>query len=507
MPDYTIEDIDSSNIKVRCERHLAKELSDFFTFKVPGREFMPAYRAKRWDGQIKLYNLYSQRIYAGLEAYILKFCQERNYTVELPKRNSPPAFSETHLESLLSGLNISIGGKSIDPHKHQKEAILHGMNTNRCLLLSPTGSGKSLIIYTLLRHYLNLIPKEQKVLIIVPTIGLVSQMFSDICDYAGKDKRWNPREQTHLMYAGKEKNTKKRVVISTWQSLHKLPPEYFQQFGAVFGDEAHLFKSKSLSSIMTKLTRCPYRIATTGTLDGMLTHKLVIEGLFGPAKKIITTKKLMEKKLLTNLTIDCLLLKYSGSDRQRIRRTPYQDEIEWLITDERRNKFICDLAVKTKGNTLILFQFVEKHGKVLNEMLKDCGKPVFYIHGGTDVEQREEARKVAETIDNGIILASYGTFSTGVNIKRLNNIVFSSPSKSRVRVLQSIGRQLRKSVHKSTARLYDICDDLSWKKYQNHTLRHFIERKKIYDAEKFDYSVISIPLQGERNEQNPLQDS
>ena len=117
---------------------------------------------KEMDGQIKLYNLYSQRIYAGLEAYILKFCEDRNYTVELPKRNSPPAFSETHLESLLSSLNISIGGKSIDPHKHQKEAILHGMNTNRCLLLSPTGSGKSLIIYTLLRHYLNLIPKEQK---------------------------------------------------------------------------------------------------------------------------------------------------------------------------------------------------------------------------------------------------------------------------------------------------------------------------------------------------------
>jgi superfamily II DNA or RNA helicase len=133
-------------------------------------------------------------------------------------------------------------------------------------------------------------------------------------------------------------------------------------------------------------------------------------------------------------------------------------------------------------------------------MLRDCGKPVFFIHGGTDVDQRENARKISETIDNGIIIASYGTFSTGVNIRRLNNIVFSSPSKSRVRVLQSIGRQLRKSIHKSTARLYDIVDDLSWKKYQNHTLRHFFERRKIYDAEKFNYKVISIPLQGESNE-------
>ena len=140
-------------------------------------------------------------------------------------------------------------------------------------------------------------------------------------------------------------------------------------------------------------------------------------------------------------------------------------------------------------------------------MLKDSKKPVHFIYGGTDVEQREAVRKLDEETDDSIIIASYGTFSTGVNIKRLNNIVFASPSKSRVRVLQSIGRQLRKSIHKSTARLYDIVDDLSWKKYENHTLRHFYERKKIYDAEGIDYKIVKIPLTGERNEQNPLQGS
>jgi superfamily II DNA or RNA helicase len=132
-------------------------------------------------------------------------------------------------------------------------------------------------------------------------------------------------------------------------------------------------------------------------------------------------------------------------------------------------------------------------------MLKNCGKPVHFVYGGTDAEQREEVRGLVEKSDDSIIVASYGTFSTGVNIRRLNNIVFASPSKSRVRVLQSIGRQLRKSSHKSTARLYDICDDLSWKKYENHTLRHFYDRKKIYDAEGFTYKIIKIPLQGERN--------
>ena len=140
------------------------------------------------------------------------------------------------------------------------------------------------------------------------------------------------------------------------------------------------------------------------------------------------------------------MLSYTGTDRQFMRRTRYADEIEWIVTDGRRNKFICDLAETTKGNTLVLFQFVEKHGKVLHEMLKDSKKPVHFIYGGTDVEQREAVRKLVEKTDDSIIIASYGTFSTGVNIKRLNNIVFASPSKSRVRVLQSIGRQLRKSV-------------------------------------------------------------
>ena len=185
MPDYVIEELDSCNIKVKCERHHAKELSDFFTFKVPGHKFMPSYRAKKWDGQIKLYNMYSQKIYAGLESYIVKFCKERGYTIEPPNRTKKK-WSADHLESLLSGLNIQLGGKPVKPHDHQKEAILHGMNTERCLLLSPTGSGKSLIIYTLMRHFMNLTPEDKKVLVIVPTVGLVSQMFHDFIEYGGE---------------------------------------------------------------------------------------------------------------------------------------------------------------------------------------------------------------------------------------------------------------------------------------------------------------------------------
>ena len=155
---------------------------------------------------------------------------------------------------------------------------------------------------------------------------------------------------------------------------------------------------------------------------------------------------------------------------------------------------ISKLALSLKGNTLVLFQFVEKHGKVLYEMMKDKGKKVFFVYGGTDVDDRESIRKIVEKEENAIIIASYGTFSTGISIKRLHNIVFSSPSKSRIRVLQSIGRQLRKSEFKEKARLYDIADDLSWKSYQNHTLRHFVERIKIYESEKFEHRKIVVPV-------------
>jgi superfamily II DNA or RNA helicase len=495
MTDLIIDDVDTVNIKVACERSIAKELSDFFTFKVPGHKFMPAYRNRLWDGQIKLYNIYKQEIYAGLQDYILKFAYDRNYSVTDNTRSVGESVSEDQISAFLKTLNLSVGGKSIEVHPHQLESICYSINKGRCLLLSPTGSGKSLIIYSLVRWYLNKLPKDKKILVLVPTISLVSQMYSDFVDYASKDK-FDVHRNCHKVYGGQDKETPKRIVISTWQSIYKLPSEFYEQFGAVFGDECHLYKSKSLTDIMTKLKTCPYRIGTTGTLDGTLTHKLVIEGLFGKSYKVTSTKELMDKNILSNLSIDCILLKYPDEVRKELKKITYQEEIDWIVQHEPRNKFICNLASNLKGNTLILFQFVDKHGKKLKQMFDDLGTDhkVFFIHGGTEVEDREAVRKIAEEEENAIIIASYGTFSTGVSIRRLHNIVFSSPSKSRVRVLQSIGRQLRKSEFKEKAKLYDLADDLSWKSYKNHTLKHYEERLKIYESELFEHRKVSIPI-------------
>jgi len=496
MTDIVIEPYNSVYIKVHCEPSIAKELSGFFTFTVPGHKFVPAYRNRMWDGKIKLYNIYKKEIYAGLLDYVIQFAVDRKYTYENKVTQSHVKCDLDCVKNFCKKLNLSAHGESIFPHDHQLDAILYGLNMQRILLLSPTGSGKSLILYVLARYLLNQIPKDKKILLIVPTVSLVSQMYSDFEDYSKKNK-WNVDKNTHVIYAGQSNVTDKRIVISTWQSIYKLPESYFEQFDCIFGDECHLYKSKSLTSILTKLKTCPYRIGTTGTLDGTLTHKLVLEGLFGKVYNVTSTKQLMDKNLLSNLEINCLVLQHSDESKKKLARKKYEEEIDWLVRCEERNKFITNLALNLKGNTLVLFQFVEKHGKVLYEMLKQNNKTdrkIFFIYGKTEKDEREMIRRIMEDEDNAIIVASYGTCSTGVSIRKLHNIVFSSSSKSRVRVLQSIGRQLRVSEHKNMAKLYDIADDLSWKSYKNHTLRHFQERLKIYESENFNYKKVLILL-------------
>ena len=460
MSDIEIHSEDSVNIKVICDRSIAKELSEFFTFTVPNYKYIPAYRNKMWDGQIRLYNIHNQQIYHGLREYVLKFAAERNYTVSstIPKPTTSLSKKDVSLY-LNEKLKPTVGTSKIKAHEHQLDAIVHAINNQRCLLLSPTGSGKSLIIYTLIRYYQELL-------------------------------------ETDTIYAGQDKNTEKRVVISTWQSIYKMPQKYFNQFGAIFGDECHLFKSKSLTTLMTKLVDCPYRVGTTGTLDGTFTHKLVIEGLFGRVFNVTSTKKLIDKSLLSELKIECINLQYPIKEIEKIKRATYQDEIKWIVGNKKRNNFISSLCCKIKGNTLLLFNYVESHGKPLFDQIREeCpDKKVFFIHGGTETEQREFIRKIMDKEENAILVASYGTCSTGINIKNIHNIIFSSPSKSVIRVLQSIGRGLRKSDKKEMVKLYDISDNLQHKKYINHTMKHLDERIKIYNRENFSFEMVKIRL-------------
>ena len=479
-------------LEVDTEPSTARSLSEHFTFEVPGARFMPAYRNRIWDGKIRLYSPSSGELYLGLLPYLEKWLDEWEEPYEIDEElKDEKEIDRKVLDGFIRQLNLRARGKSIEPRDYQVDAVDFAIRKHRALLLSPTASGKSLIIYILVRYY-KLLLKEQdtdKILILVPTTSLVEQMYSDFIDYGWSD------EHMQKVYSGHDREVTKTVVISTWQSLYKMPKSYFKKFGLVIGDEAHLFKAKSLTSILTKLEQCKYRFGLTGTLDGMQTHRLVLEGLFGTLNKVITTKKLIDEKTLAEFTIRALVLTYPESECKLVKDMKYQEEVEYIVTHPKRNEFIKDLTLRLKGNTLVLFQFVEKHGNVLYDMIsKSTDKKVFYVYGGTDTKTREDIRAITEKEDNAVIVASYGTFSTGINIRNLHNIVFSSPSKSRIRTLQSIGRGLRRGDNKDTATLYDISDDFTHKSKKNFTINHFQQRINIYAEEQFDYDITRIKL-------------
>ena len=479
----TISKIDESTLRVQCDRSIAQELSDFFCFYVPGYRFMPAFRNGVWDGKIRLFNAQSQELPVGLFTYVTNFAAKRNYLVETKTTNhgSPwdvDDISDATLHTHIRNLNLPY-----DVRGYQYDAIKKALNVKRAIILSPTGSGKSLIIYTLAKYV------KGKVLVIVPTTSLVEQMRSDFAEYGDGS--------AHVIYSGKDKDIEhSQIVISTWQSIYKFPRAWFKDFDMVIGDECHGFKSKSLTTLMNKCTETKYRIGTTGTLDGTQTHKLVLEGLFGRVFHATTTKDLQDSDTLAKLEINILELVWPEIIRKDWKKT-YQEEVDFLVTNEKRNNFIKNLAIDQKGNTLILFQYVEKHGKVLYDSIKrsvDENRKVFFVSGEVDTSDREAIRLITEKQKNAIVVASLGTFSTGVNIRNLHNILFASPSKSQIRVLQSIGRGLRKSDDGSATKLYDIADDISWKSKKNFVLQHAKERIKIYDRERFNYRIYNIPL-------------
>lgn len=489
MSNIVLSRVDDVYIRVHCESDVAYELSEYFTFNVPGAKFSPKYKNKMWDGKIRLYNIMTKRLYSGLRLYVEIFARERGYEVEYA---DPNAFcdQEYSLVEAYEDTKKFIKKTDIEIRDYQAEAFAHGVRTKRALLLSPTASGKSLMIFALSMYLLKKDP-SRKVLVIVPTTSLVHQMATDFGDYIQDDCN----KFCHRILSGAEKDTNKPIVISTWQSIYKQPKEWFSQFHTAIGDEAHLFKAKSLTDIMGKLTNCPNKFGFTGTLDGTETHKLVLEGLFGPVKRVTTTAELIQNKTLSSFKIKALVLNYSEEVRKQVTTSTYPDEIKFLVNNQHRTKFLNNLALSLKGNTLILFRHKD-HGRAIYDMLKPKmnGRELYYVDGDVDGTIREDIRKEVEGVQDGIIVASLGTFSTGINIKNLHNVIFASPSKSRVKVLQSIGRGLRKLVSKNLFTLYDVADDLSWKSTKNHTILHFVERIKMYNEEKFDYKIYNVEL-------------
>lgn len=473
--------INETYLRVEAEPSVVQELSDQLTFEVPGAKFMPAVRNRFWDGKIRLLNALTAITYAGLVEEIRKFCKARDYEFSVDDSFKPTKkIDEAETIEFLKSLNLTM-----KPRGYQVEAFMRAVNSDRGVFLSPTASGKSFIIYLITRYY------NARTLIIVPTTSLVSQLASDFADY-GFDSSTN----VHSVFSGQDKRSPKPITISTWQSIYKLPKGYFEDYDLIIGDEAHQFKAKSLTTIMEKMENTKYRFGFTGTLDGSLTNEITLTGLFGPVHRVTTTKSLMDDGKVAKLSIKVIILKHKKEDRKLISKANYQDEVDWIVSNPVRNKFLRNLTLSAEGNTLLLFQFVDKHGKLLYDSIKskDPNRKVFFIHGGVDAEDRENVRRIVESESNAVIVASFGTFSTGINIRNLHNIVLASPSKSRIRLLQSIGRGLRLSDTKDSVTVYDVGDDLRHGDRTNYTLQHLTERMEIYNSEDFDYKIYTVDL-------------
>lgn len=489
MEKLRIRKLNHANLHIDCDFSAAEELKEYFSFFVPGHQFMPAFKRRVWDGKIRLYDTRTGELPAGLIYHLLKFIHTRKYGFDLVETEYGMPYSEDKPDAkefldFVEKLNLPFKIR-----EYQFLACMEGLKRKRAILVSPTGSGKSLIIYLLMRWFIK--QHRKKVLIIVPTTSLVEQMTNDFSEYGMGD------EFVHKIYSGKDKDTDKPIVVTTWQSIYKLPKQWFQPFGMVLGDECHGFKSKSLMNIMNKATEAEYRYGTTGTLDGSETHELVLQGLFGKVFKVTTTKALQDNDTLAPLDIKRIVLNYSDIVRKEFGKKTYQEEIEWIVENEKRNKFITNLTNDLKGNTLVLFNYVEKHGKPLYDRINrkvDENRKVFFVSGQVATSDREAIRGIMEKQKNAIIVASLGTFSTGINIRNLHNIVFASPSKSQIRVLQSIGRGLRKSDDGRTTTLYDIIDNLVWEGKPNFSKLHGDHRNAIYEKEQFNIETHNVKI-------------
>lgn len=493
--DITITNVNSTYVKVNCDNSVAWELRDAFAFQAPNYRFHPKFKQGLWDGFIRMFNAKTKLIYKGLASRVIEWAEERGYTVEYENSTYDTPFSINEAKEFVDALNPKHSARD-----YQLDGFVHCIRSKRKIILSPTGSGKSLLQYML---FMYLMKQGKRGLLIVPRAALVEQMYSDFEDYSSKNNK-DMSKYCHMIYSGKEKHVDAPLIISTWQSLQNMSDDFFKKFDYVIVDEVHgaIQNTKSMKVLTTIVSNCvnaEYRIGVTGTLPEGPDVDYTLKGLFGDVYRVISSKQLMERKQLADLTIKCLVLKYPTEHCKYVSSCNYKTEIDYIISNDERNRFIRNLALSLDGNTIVFFNYVEKHGKILYDMIKEKAKDdrkVFYIHGGTGVEDREKIRKIVESEQSAIIIGSVGVLSTGTNIVALDNVIFTSPSKSKVRNLQSIGRGLRVSQSKQSATLFDIVDDLSYKKHQNYTLKHFMERVKTYSEEGFTFKLYKIDMKG-----------
>ena len=492
MSDIVITKLNESFIRIECDPDIAYELSEAFTFEVPGAKFAPLYRAGAWDGKIRIFNLGKRTMPYGLLEEIKKFGTERNYNVIDDVGCTSTTLTLAEVMDYTNSLGLMNRAPSIIVRDYQYAGIHTALKNKRGILCAATGAGKSLILGVICRYLteeLNL-----RVLIIVPTIGLTTQLKADFADYF-HHTGWSADDNVHCISAGVDKKVTKPITISTFQSIYKMNSDWLNLFGCMIADEAHKVIAKTITGIFEKATAVEYKLGCTGTLHDMKCNMLVMKGITGPVYDIASTAVLIENKQLVPLDIKAIVLNYPKETCKMMKKVEYDDEINFIVTNSKRTKFVANLALKCKGTTLVLFRFVDKQGIPLYNLISErsTDRNIHYIDGGVKGSERETIRNEANTTDD-IIVASFATFATGVNLPAIENIIFAHPTKSPITILQSIGRGLRLKDGKLKCTLYDIADNLTNGRTPNTTYRHLGDRLKTYTQTGFSFNIINVPF-------------
>lgn len=507
MKDVTIHKVNETFVRLECSDAILKHVYNSFRFTNKKLQYHPKVKAKLWTGYINLLNIRNGQIYLGLIEELVKFFNQNGYSYEFTFKKE-----DHYNEELLSNV-LELIEDEFEIFEHQLNGVKFAIRNNRGIVVSVTSSGKSLLMYTLAMYYL--LKDCKKILIVLPRTQLVEQLSKDFITYHKGDKG-EFEETFELIYSGTKKNPEASIVFTTWQSIFNNSEDFFEDFDVVMFDEAHQCKSTSLLKIMERCVNAKFKFGFTGTLTNQdeeaEINELTLKGLFGRVETVSTTKDLTDKGILTPAVINLIRLKYSNKeicdrilkgskaikeieDYKVKRKKLFEAELEYIINCEERNNFISDLALTREGNTFVFFQFTDKHGKLLYDLISSKAskydKVVYYIDGRTKVEKREEIRKILEANNNVILVCSFGTTSTGINVKNLHNLIFSSAFKASIVMKQTIGRGLRKHADKEEVNIYDIGDDFTnGKKTKNFLYDHFLKRINLYKEERFKIKTI-----------------
>lgn len=494
MNEVIVTKLNSSYVQIDADEDILHDINNYFAVYADGYMFNPRYKARVWDGKIRFFSMNTHVLPSGLVPTLKRFCESNNFTF---KDDLSSEFATEYNEAKFTEIcKDALKSSGMTMRDYQEAACKLALEKKVGILQCCTSSGKSMIIYNMIRNLLTY-KRIKKILLIVPNVSLVEQMHSDFQEYG-----WDDEDETvEMLYAAKDPTFKTPVLISTWQSLQKLGPDYFEDIDAVIVDECHNSKATVINSILKQCINSEYRIGTTGTLPTGAADLLTITGVLGNVLYTITSKELIDRGILTNLLVAGIIIKYPLDFILANKGRSFQEEVKLVESYEPRTKALEMIMRHTPDdhNILLLCNHLD-HVKNTAEWLKKMypERNVKIISGSVSAAEREDIRQKLEGEDGTIIVATYGTCSTGINMPKLHEVILYANSKSKIKVLQSLGRGLRKHNTKKRVILYDIVDDMSYclrtRVIHNYLYQHWKEREKYYKEQEFSVKTMDLEV-------------